>query len=97
MEEITIELDTNITPELKEEGDLREFLHIVQGLRKKANLKPDQKIVLKIETDIVGERFLQKIKKELLKKVGVQEISFDKLEKEEEINVDKMLFKIAIA
>lgn len=39
-----IELDMNITPELKQEGMIREISRSVQSLRQKASLKPGQKI-----------------------------------------------------
>jgi isoleucyl-tRNA synthetase len=39
-----VELDTEITPELKEEGALREVIHRVQMMRKKAGLKSGDKV-----------------------------------------------------
>lgn len=39
-------LDTDITPELKEEGMIREIIRQVQEMRKKAGLKPKDKILL---------------------------------------------------
>ncbi len=39
-----VELDTKITPELKNEGILREILHQIQEMRKSAKLKPKDKI-----------------------------------------------------
>jgi len=44
-----VELDTTITPELKEEGFARELARLVQGLRQEARLKPADKIVLMLE------------------------------------------------
>ncbi|HOO96517.1 MAG TPA: isoleucine--tRNA ligase [Caldisericia bacterium] len=41
---IDIMLSTTITPELKEEGLVREIVRMIQGLRKDANLKVDEKI-----------------------------------------------------
>ena len=39
-----VELDTKITVELKEEGIIRDIIREIQGMRKKANLKPKDKI-----------------------------------------------------
>ena len=44
--ETTVKLDTTITPELKEEGDLREFLRTIQDLRKEKGLTVNDKAVL---------------------------------------------------
>jgi len=42
--EIRVELNTEITPELRNEGILREILHQIQEMRKSAKLKPEDKI-----------------------------------------------------
>lgn len=39
-----VKLDTEITPELREEGIIREIIRYIQDMRKKANLKPGNKI-----------------------------------------------------
>ncbi len=44
--ENTVELDTEITPELKREGDYRELVRAVQELRKNSGLTPSDIIVL---------------------------------------------------
>ncbi|MDO8473956.1 MAG: class I tRNA ligase family protein [bacterium] len=41
-----VELDTALTPQLKEEGQVREILRSIQGMRKEAGYKPQNKIVL---------------------------------------------------
>jgi len=43
------ELDTTITPELREEGLLRDFVRMVQELRQKAGLAPKDKIVVVLQ------------------------------------------------
>lgn len=43
-DELKVQLDTHITPELKNEGILREILHQIQEMRKSAKLKPEDKI-----------------------------------------------------
>ncbi|MEN9390494.1 MAG: hypothetical protein RLZZ283_594, partial [Candidatus Parcubacteria bacterium] len=42
----SISLDTTITPELREEGELRDLIRQVQELRKTAGLNPHDKVVL---------------------------------------------------
>jgi len=59
-------LDTKITPKLKEEGIIREFIRQVQALRKKEGLTPKDKINV-----YFGDKELSKIieeNKELIKK-----------------------------
>jgi isoleucyl-tRNA synthetase len=78
-----IKLDTNITPELKKEGDFREFVRYVQGLRKDADLLPGDLVTLSVpEKDketIVG------FEDELKKVAGIKDIEF----KGEEIKIEK--------
>lgn len=45
-EVLGVSLDTNITPELKREGDYRELVRAVQDMRKKAGLTPTDAIAL---------------------------------------------------
>lgn len=41
-----VKLDTNITPELKEEGDLRDLIRAIQDFRKKKGLTPSDRVAL---------------------------------------------------
>ena len=41
-----VELDTNITPELKREGDLRDLIRAIQDFRKTTNLTPSDKVTV---------------------------------------------------
>ena len=46
-----LKLDTEITPELKQEGIARDIIRYVQGLRKQAGFELDDKIAVAIKTD----------------------------------------------
>lgn len=73
-----VELDTKITPELKEEGLVRDFTRLIQGLRQDAELKPKDTISVFIETDNILTNALKKNSKLLSKAVGAKDISFKK-------------------
>ncbi len=66
-----IELDTKLTPHLKQEGQMRELVRFVQNARKQAGLQVDDRINLVIETknkalaDVVA-KFKTDINKETL-------------------------------
>ncbi len=85
-----IELDIKITPELREEGIVRDFVRLVQGLRQEAGYKPKDVIYLYVsagDLDMVLNKNINLLKKE----VGAKNIEFrcaDKLDAEEETNVD---------
>ncbi|MDO8655001.1 MAG: class I tRNA ligase family protein, partial [bacterium] len=49
-----MELDFTLTPELKEEGMVRDIIRRIQEMRKTANLTPTQKISLAYEGDAAG-------------------------------------------
>jgi isoleucyl-tRNA synthetase len=68
-------LDTAITPELKQEGDIREFVRAVQDMRKKAGLMPAEKITLTVHTDETGRALLAVARHELERVAGVVTIT----------------------
>lgn len=70
-----VELDTNITPELKKEGDYRELVRAVQDLRKKMELTPSDRVSLAISKE--GEELLKDFMQDFQKTVQADSVSFD--------------------
>jgi len=68
--ELEVKLDTNITPELQEEGDSRDLMREIQKLRK------DQNYTLADKTTIVAPSWPQKFEAEILK--GTASVSISK-------------------
>jgi len=71
-----VELDTEITPELKEEGQVREIIRNIQEMRKRAGLKPGDKILVKCSGDPEINRILEKNKNFILKEAKIKDLIF---------------------
>jgi len=92
-----VEIDTNISKELKEEGIVREIIRAVQDVRKKSELKPSDEIL----ADFSGEEKLISIIKNskdyIAKEIKAKEVGFDnEAENKMEIIIDsqKLLLNI---
>ncbi|MEI6316327.1 MAG: class I tRNA ligase family protein [bacterium] len=72
-EEQKVELDTNITPELKKEGEYRELVRAIQDLRKKEGLTPSDVIVLTLPEN--SKEIVSGFEDELKKTVLAKEIT----------------------
>jgi isoleucyl-tRNA synthetase len=72
-----VELDLNITEELKEEGVVREIIRAVQGERKNQKLVPEDKIFVKLSVPEYEKSIIQKNKDLLLKEFRAVEISVE--------------------
>ncbi|MBI2038864.1 MAG: hypothetical protein HYT22_01085 [Candidatus Niyogibacteria bacterium] len=72
-----MELDTKITPELKEEGEFRDTVRRIQEERKRANFRPKDKIVLVATADASGKAFLSRHADALKREANLAEIVFD--------------------
>jgi len=73
-----VALDTQITDELREEGDVREFLRYIQELRKKHNLMPTEKAELIVETDDSGKSFVNKYEQKIREVALLSDVCFDR-------------------
>ncbi|MFA5827688.1 MAG: class I tRNA ligase family protein, partial [Candidatus Paceibacterota bacterium] len=94
-EEKKVELDTNITEELKQEGNYRELVRAIQDIRKKNGLNPNDIVTLQISASTEGQELINKFKKELMKAVSAKEIQI-KENNGIKVKIDKLLFKIII-
>ncbi|MFA5997373.1 MAG: class I tRNA ligase family protein [Candidatus Paceibacterota bacterium] len=71
-----VELDTVITPELKKEGQFRELLRTVQGLRKLANLEPTDIVILNVKTTKDGQDLINEFTEDLKRSALLSGIEF---------------------
>ena len=69
-------LDLTITPELKAEGEVREFMRGVQEMRKQVGLSPQDRIELVVETTILGQQILESHKEMIMKTVGAKLVTY---------------------
>ena len=92
-----VKLDTEITPELKEEGDLRDLIRGLQDLRKKAGLNPGQKIVLRVQAEELAREFIKKFANEIKKTASIEKLEFNAaLEDGQEISTAGFIIKAKI-
>ncbi|MBI2013105.1 MAG: class I tRNA ligase family protein, partial [Candidatus Colwellbacteria bacterium] len=75
-----VELDTEVTAELKEEGLVRELVRLVQSLRREAGLEPQNKIDLYIHAPGLTKT-LQRYEKILGEEVNAEQVEFKQSEK----------------
>jgi isoleucyl-tRNA synthetase len=92
-EELSVEIDTHITEELKTEGQYRELLRAIQDIRKKDGLNPMDLVELNIETNILGQELINKFKEDLMKTVGAKELNFRENDGAE-IKINDFVFKV---
>jgi len=92
---LRVRLNTNITPELKAEGDIREFMRALQGLRKDIGLAQQDRVVLTLQTTADGQKLIEQFTDEIAKTVGVSEFNFAETEGSE-VAAGEHAFTVAI-
>ncbi len=70
-------LDVSITPELKEEGTVRELVRAIQDLRKERGLTIHDHAVLVVDTDEKGKELIIKNKKDITRVALLSDIRFE--------------------
>lgn len=98
-----VELDTNITSELKEEGTVREVIRNIQGMRKKAGLKPKDIISVRYSGSNDLNEILTKNRDFILTEAKVRDLTSEResqaeesFDAEKEVTIDQQNLKIAI-
>jgi len=93
-----VELDANITPELKKEGLARELVRRVQELRKKTGLTPEDTMILQADADRDAREIIETHKEYISKTAGVKNIEYVQIPGDEnKIELEKgMEIKIKI-
>jgi isoleucyl-tRNA synthetase len=91
-----VELDINITPDLRLEGQMRELLRGIQEFRKQEKLNPNDIIYLKIKTDSAGRDLVKKFEADIKKPAGIKNISFENVEEGTVVKVDDLSFELKI-
>ena len=97
--EIGVVLETTITPELKEEGYVREVLSKVQNMRKDKGFEVLDKITLYVSENQMLENLVKKFDKEIMKETLAQKIEYNKKRDsytEVSINGEKLLLDVEV-
>ena len=96
-----VKLDTKITPELKEEGSLREIIRNIQEMRKKIGLRPKNKILVGYFGTPELNKILVRNKKFILKEAKIRNLLLRERPKEifdleKHLEVDQQKLWLAI-
>ena len=75
--EIGVVLDTKLTAELKEEGDVREVLSKVQNLRKDKGFEVMDKIILYVNGNEVVENLVKKYEEQIKEETLAKEVRYN--------------------
>jgi len=75
-DELRVELDSKLTPELVDEGAVREFIRGVQGRRKTEGLAPQDRVELTISANEAGQTLISSYKANIMKVVGATDVIF---------------------
>ncbi len=85
-------LDTDITPELKTEGNYRELVRALQDMRKDMGLTPDEIVSLKISEN--AKELVEKFETDLEKTVGINSVIY--ADGEVDVAIGTEIYKVSI-
>lgn len=93
----SVELDLNITPELKREGLMREVIRHVQNSRKQAGLNVDDRIILSLLTDDSELReAIKEHQKTIIAETLAERLTDDVYTYEDDVQVDGISLKVSL-
>ncbi len=89
-----IALNTEITDELKDEGNFREFVRFLQDNRKSQGLNAGQVVDIKIKSNHDAFEFINRWQEQIKKEVSINEIITDNSLNSEILKIENMEFAI---
>ncbi|SYX82595.1 isoleucine--tRNA ligase [Paenibacillus alvei] len=95
--QITVALNTEITPELEQEGWVREVVRGIQDLRKKLDLPIEKRVDIVLEVDAQLQAAIQAFESTLRDNVLVANLSFGSQEGMESVDLGQKTIRVAIA
>ncbi len=95
MLEEEVEIDTVLTPDLKQEGATRDFIRFVQDLRKQGGLTPSEKIELHISANSSGEELIE-VFGEDIQKATLAKITLVEKTSGEKLAIDHYSFTVLL-
>ena len=94
---IGVELDRIITPDLKEEGMVRELTRTIQDLRKEKGLTINDKATIMIQTDEAGRKFIEKNKETISRMTLLKDIEWGSVSGEvEPVKIGELSVKVIV-
>jgi isoleucyl-tRNA synthetase len=91
-----VKLDTELTPELKQEGSYRELVRNLQELRKREGLVPEDKIDLFLNGGEDEAALVKKFSKDLKRQVGASDVHFGEMVDGRGLRVEGLTFLVKI-
>ncbi len=91
-----IMLDMTITPQLRKEGQVRELIRMIQGIRKQEGLQPTKRVTLYIKTGEMGRKIIEEFQDEIRRSTSLTEIVWVDELSGENLIMDDMIFVASI-
>ncbi|MFN5219189.1 MAG: isoleucine--tRNA ligase [Sphingomonadales bacterium] len=93
---LTVALDVNITPELKQEGNARELVNRIQNLRKDSGLEVTDRIVLHFSGPVELEESIRAFKSYICSETLADNVLFEDCADGEAIEIEEYVAKLKL-